>query len=299
MASSIRGYTVSRNPPDGDDAGLETVDDSAENRTPNRTADEGRATRFDDRDEAVDPTAFVDGVVETALSDPVSAGDTVGDLLVIVRDCGDEARRAAGEALDLLGLLRPVEFEVWADDIAACAAADAESLSFVGMRALAQLAAVHPAAARKGLDAAVRRLETPHVPTRRAALAVVGEVGEAFPEAVARTDRQVTAAMRDGDATVRLAGVMAAGKLLGAEPRRFPRTVTALPEALSDDDGDVWTYAHVSLVHFAREHPSQVPERRRVVERLADVSDAELGVREGSTKDALTGLLAYEPGFDL
>lgn len=291
---------MSREPPDGDDAGLETVDDSAENRSPDRAADEERAAGVAaDEPGAVDPTAYVERVVETALSDPVAAGDAVGDLLVIVRDCGEESRRAAAEALDLLGLLRPVEFEVWVDDVAAFAAADAEWPSFVGMRALAQLAAVRPAAARKGLDAAVRRLETPHVPTRRASLAVVGEVGEAFPDAAARTDRQVMAAMRDGDSTVRLAGVITAGKLLGADPRRFPRTVTTLPETLSDDDEDVWTYAHVSLVHFVREHPSQVPEKRRVVERLAAVSDEELGVREGSTKDALTKLLAYEPGFDL
>ncbi|WP_231751637.1 hypothetical protein [Halogeometricum sp. CBA1124] len=151
--------------------------------------------------------------------------------MAISRECDEDARTAAEEALDLLGLLRPVEFEVWVDDVVAFASADRDRLAFVGLRALAQLSAVRPGVAKAGLDAAMRRLETPHAPTRRAALAVVGEVGEAFPDAVAQADRQVMAAMRDDDPSVRLAGTMTAGKLLGAEPQQFPRTVTTLPDA--------------------------------------------------------------------
>lgn len=292
---------MSRDPTPKDDPGLETVDGEQSDRAEDRPPEEERATGIvvEGSDESVEPEAFVDSVVETALEDPVAAGDAVGDLLTVVRDCEEDARTAAEEALDLLGFLRPVEFEVWVDDLVAFASADRDRLAFVGLRSLAQLSAVRPTVAKKGLDAAVRRLETPHVPTRRAALAVVGEVGETFPAAVTGTDRQVMHAMRDSDPAVRLAGVMTAGKLLGARPSGFPRTVTALPEVLEDDDDDVWEYAHVALVHFVREHPSQVPEKRHVVGRLATVSDAELGVREGSTKDAMRKLLAYEPGFDL
>ncbi|SFR34031.1 adaptin [Halogeometricum limi] len=292
---------MSREPPDGDEGELETVDDPQQNRSTDQTPDEERPAGVvvDESAERLEPDAFVKRVVETALTDPVAAGDAVGDLLRIVRDGDDEAQTAAEEALDLLGLLRPVEFEVWVDDVVAFASDDDDYRSFVGLRALAQLSAVRPRVAAKGLEAAVRRLETPHTPTRQAALAVVGEVGQAFPERVARTDRQVMAALRADDPSVRLAGVMTAGKLLGAEPQRFPRTVTALPETFEDDDEVVWEYAHAALLHFVREHPSQVPEKRRVVERLANVSDEELHVREGSTKDAMTTLLAYEPGFDL
>jgi hypothetical protein len=299
---------VSREPPSGDDSGLETVGDQSGERSEQQQAEESATGTgaseepvgiVADDEESVEPTEFVDRVVETALTDPITAGDAIGDLLAISRECDEDARTAAEEALDLLGLLRPVEFEVWVDDVVAFASADRDRLAFVGLRALAQLSAVSPGVAKTGLDAAMRRLETPHAPTRRAALAVVGEVGEAFPDAVAQADRQVMAAMRDDDPSVRLAGAMTAGKLLGAEPQQFPRTVTTLPEVLEDDDDEVWEYAHVALVHFVREHPSQVPEKRHVVERLANVSDEELGVREGSTKDAMTKLLAYEPGFDL
>jgi hypothetical protein len=300
---------VSREPPTGDDSGLETVGDQRGERSEQQgdgaepATDTGAPAEpggiVADDEESVEPTAFVDRVVETALADPVAAGDAVGDLLAIVRECDGDARTAAEEALDLLGLLRPVEFEVWVDDVVAFASADRDRRSFVGLRALAQLSAVRPAVAKTGLDAAMRRLETPHAPTRRAALAVVAEVGAAFPDDVAPADRQVMAAMRDDDPSVRLTGAMTAGKLLGAEPQQFPRTVTTLPDVLEDDDEAVWEYAHVALVHFVREHPSQVPEKRHVVERLANVSDEELGVREGATKDAMTKLLAYEPGFDL
>lgn len=292
---------MSREPPPNDESALETVDEGTERRGDERPPDEDGPSGItvDEEDGDVEPTAFVDSVVETALSNPIAAGDAVGDLLAIVRDCDEEARTAAEEALDLLGYLRPVEFEVWADDVAAFAASDEDELAFVGLRTLAQLAAVRPQAAKRGFDAAVRRLRVDHEPTRRAALAVVGEVGQAFPADASETDRAVSAALRDPSPGVRLAGVMTAGKLLGADPNRFPRTVMALPETFEDDDDEVWEYAHVALVHFVRQHPSQVPEKRRVVERLADVSDEELGVREGATKDAMTALLAHEPGFDL
>ncbi|QIB73002.1 adaptin [Halogeometricum borinquense] len=292
---------MSRDSPPGSNSGLETVGDEQKNRSVEQTSDEERATGIvaETSDESVEPTEFVDSVVETALTNPVAAGDAIGDLLAIVRDCDEDARVAAKEALDLMGLLRPVEFEVWIGDIVQFASADRDELSFVGLRALAQLSAVRPAVAKNGLDAAISRLQAQHVPTRRAAIAVVGEVGEAFPEAVTQTDRQIMTAMRDANPSVRLAGVMTAGKLLGAEPNQFPRTVSTLPETLDDDDEEVWEYAHAALIHFVREHPSQVPEKRHVIERLATVSDEELSVREGATKDAMTTLLSYEPGFDL
>jgi hypothetical protein len=245
------------------------------------------------------PEELVETAVSAALEDPVAGGDYVGDLLAVVRDCEPPVSESAAEALNLLGYLRPGAFAVWVDDLVAFASDRDGDLAFVGLRALAQLAGENSRAAAKGLDAALDRVTDPRTETRQAALSVVAEVGADAPDRVRRADRDVMAAIRDEEPGVRLAGVIAAGTLLGADPQSFPRSATVLFEALDDEHDRVWEYAHVALVNFAREHPSQVPEKTRAMEALARVSDEDLGVREGATKDALTALLALERGFDL
>ncbi|MFB6130243.1 MAG: adaptin, partial [Salinigranum sp.] len=113
----------------------------------------------------------------------------------------------------------------------------------------------------------------------------------------ARGDRDVAGALRAPEPGVRLAGALTAGKLLGADPGRFPRTAATLFDVLDDDDERVWVYLRVALVNFAGEHPAQIPDRARTVELLAGVSDRELGLREGATKDALARVAALDYGL--
>lgn len=248
---------------------------------------------------AASPMEYVESVAEMAVADPVAAGDCVGDLLALAREFDGDVRTAAGEALNLIGLLRPVEFEVWVDDVRSLAAAADDDLTFLGLRALAQLAGENPNAAAPGLDAAFGALGASRTDLRRAAFSLVAEVGAVEPERVRRADRDVVAALRDPDASVRLAGAITAAKLLGTDPSQFPRTATALFDALDDADEEVREYAHAGLVHFALEHPEQVPEKRRAISVLATVADADIGLREGATKDALTRLLALDPEYDI
>lgn len=245
------------------------------------------------------PVEYVGEVAELAASDPSAAGDRVGDLVWIARSAGDDARAAAGAVLDAIGMLRPEELEMWVDDLVALAGSSDHRLSFIGLRALAQLAGTNARAAAKGLDAAFAHLGAPDDDCRRAGLALVAEVGGADPDAVRRVDRPVATGLRDPASDVRMAAAMAAGRLLGADPSRFPRTADALVSALDDDDDRVREYAHVALANFALEHPTSVPEKRRAIEALAGASDRDLGLREGATAAALSGLLSLELGYDL
>jgi len=272
-----------------------------------RAEDEGRPSievdGIDVEGPSVDPREapmeYVESVTELAVVDVVAAGDRVGDLLTVAREFDGDVRTAAGEALNLVGLLRPVEFDVWVEDVRAAAEADDEELAFLGLRALAQLAGERPQAAAAGLDVALGNLTAPRPDLRKAALSIVAEVGAVAPERVRRADRDVVEALGAPAAEVRLAGAIAAAKLLGADPAAFPRTASALFDALDDDDPGVREYAHTGLVHFALEHPEQVPEKRRAISVLADVTDADVGLREGATKEALTSLLALDPEYDL
>ena len=244
------------------------------------------------------PLEYLRDLTELALIDPVAAGDHVGDLLVLSRHDAAAVRESAGEALDLVGQLRPVEFEVWAADLVSLAGVADDGRAFLGLRALAQLAGANPRAAACGLDVAFSHVGAPDTDLRRAALVIVAEVGGADPDLVRRADRHVVTALVDPCAEIRLTGAIAAGKLLGAAPGRFPRSATALFDALDDPVDEVWEFAHVALVHFACEHPAQVPNKGRAIETLARVSDADIGVREGATKEALSSVLAVERGFE-
>lgn len=270
--------------------GDRTIDPTADPRS-----DEAREAESIGGDE-ITPLEYVESVAEIAVTDPVAAGDRIGDLLVVARDHGD-ARAAAGEVLNLVGLLRPAEFAVWIDDLVSFAGAADGELSFIGLRSIAQLAGENPRAAATGLDVAFDNLRASRTETRQAALSIVAEVGAERPRLVERADRHVANALGDADPGARLAGAITAGKLLGADPGSFPRTATALFDALDDDDDAVWEYAHVALVNFAQEHPHQIPDKERTIEILATVSDASLGVQEGATKEALAGLLTRD--YDL
>lgn len=243
---------------------------------------------------AADPATFVEAVADELERDPVSAIDRVGGLLAVAREHDGPVRVTAGEALDAIGRRQPDAFDVWAADLAAAARSADDELAFFGLRALAQLAAVDPNAASRGLDAALDNLGAPDADLRQAALAVLAEVGPRDPDDVRRADRPLATALTAEAPSVRTAAAIAAGRLLGSAPNGFPRTATALLDALDDEDEAVRTYAHVALANFATEHPDNVPEKARALSALAGVTDDELGLRRGTLGEAMAALVARE-----
>ena len=269
--------------------GIELAEDAARQTT----AEESTG------DDAAELSAgeYVERVRELAGTDPIAAGDRIGDLLAIARTADPEVREAVSDALDAIGERRPQEFVIWADDLLAFAREDDPKLAYVGLRSLAQLASRNEKAASKGLLPAVRRVDGEQTEVRTAALALIAEVGPEVIEAVGEADRSIAAALSAEEPAVRMAAAMAAGNLLGTDPQHFPRTATALLETLDDPAEEVRTYAHVALAHFASEHPAVVPEKERAVRALEEVDDAELGVRQGTTAEALVALLKVEAGY--
>lgn len=279
------------------------LEDSQHNDTPGEPTDEDTSAESssdpvvgtnpsvpDDLDDTT-PNDFVDAVRDLVAKDPTAAGDHVGALLTIAKNNADPLRDQAGEALNAIGLLRPSELEVWTVNLVEAAESSDDEIAFLGLRALAQLAATHPQAASKGLDAGFRHLDAEDTAIRQAALAIVAEVGADDPTAVRSADRHIAAALRDSQAPIRQAGAMAAGRLLAVDPTAFPRTAPALIEVLSDDNKEVREYAHVALAAFAQKHPTNVPEPQRAVQALLAVSDKEIGLREGATDAAARELL--------
>lgn len=283
------------------------LEDSGNNRTIDGPADDGELedspTPPADHDQSVDgldvptdpsatsPDDYVESVRDLLTTDQTAAGDHVGALLALARDNDDPIRTKAGEALNTIGLLRPTEFEVWTTELVSAAESSETEIAFLGLRALAQLAATHPPAAAAGLDAAFDHLDVPDTPTRQAALSIIAEVGADDPDAVRRADRHIAAALRDSQPPIRLAGAITAGRVLTADPTGFPRTAPALLETITDDDPDVREYAITALAAFAKAHPENVPDPNKAVSALVDASDAALGLREGATDEAATALL--------
>lgn len=248
-------------------------------------------------DESLSPTEYVVRVHELVYEDPVAAGDRVGDLLVLAEEDDPELRETAGETLAWLGERRPREFEVWADDLAAFAERSDPDLAFLGLRALAQLAPYHESAAMKGLQAAIRRIDAGREDLRAAALALVAEVGAERAHEIGDADRPIAASMAAESARVRTAAAIAAGNLLAAAPQRFPRTAMALLDALEDPDDGVRAFAHVALISFATEHPSVVPEKETAIAALEEVTDDELGLRDGAVAEAQNALLRFRADY--
>ena len=273
------------------------TDDGQQTTDRNRTGDEELRTESPSRGASLSPTEYVVRVHELVYQDPAAAGDRVGDLLVLASEGDDDVRKMAGETLAWLGERRPREFEVWADDLAAFADQQDPELAFFGIRALAQLGSDHEDAAAKGLKQAVRRLGSDHEDLRAASLALVAEVGPARADAIGDADRPIAAAMEADAERIRTGAAIAAGNLLAATPQRFPRTSMALLDLLSDPTAVVRTYAHVSLVAFAREHPSVVPEKEAALSALEEATDAELGLKDGAVAQAENALLRELAGY--
>lgn len=270
------------------------ADDDGLEDSPVPPADEDRSVNGIDvptDSSATSPEDYVESVRDLVATDPTAAGDHVGALLTLAQDHDDPIRDKAGEALNAIGLLRPSEFEVWTTELVTAAESPESEIAFLGLRALAQLAATHPPAAAAGLDAAFDHLDVPDTPTRQAALSIIAEVGADDPTAVRRADRHIAAALRDSQPPIRLAGAITAGRVLTADPTGFPRAAPALLESITDDDPEVREYAHTALAAFAKAHPENVPEPHTAVSALVDASDADLGLREGATDEAAAALL--------
>lgn len=250
-------------------------------------------------DEIDDPVERARAIARVARSDPETAGDFVGELIESAQTLRGEDLDPVDAALDEIGRSRPVEFEVWTDRLAQLAAAGDTRAAFLGLRSFAQLAAINPRAAEVGLDHAADNLTAPDEALRRAALAVVAEVGPENPDAVRHTDRQIATALADDAATIRVGGAITAGRLLRAGPTGFPRSASALVDALDDDDERVRQFAHIGLIHFARDHATNVPDKETAIRALAAITDEELGVHRGASDEALSALLTVELGYEV
>ncbi|MDR5673021.1 HEAT repeats containing protein [Halalkaliarchaeum sp. AArc-CO] len=285
---------------DPDDVPVRTTADGAAGDSATdryRTDDDGIRTESGSEETSLSPREYAVRVHELVYRDPTAAGDRVGDLLVLASEGDPDVREMAGETLAWLGERRPREFEVWADDLAAFADRREPELSYLGIRALAQLGSCHEDAAAKGLEPAIRRLGSDHEDLRAASLALVAEVGHVKADAIGDADRPIAAAMEAASERIRTGAAIAAGNLLAATPQRFPRTSMALVDTLSDPDDGVRTYAHVALVAFAREHPSVVPDKETALSALEATDDAELGLKDGAVAEAENALLRELAGF--
>lgn len=240
---------------------------------------------------------YITRVHELVYSDPVAAGDRIGDLLVLAKNGEPALQESIDVTLEWLGDRRPQEFGVWADDLAGFASSPDPKLAVLGLRSLAQLAPHNEAAAKKGLSAAVRCLDAAHTELQRAALALVAEVGGSEADTIGDADRSIAAALSADAASVRTAAAIAAGNLLRNAPQRFPRTSMALVDAVDDPDETVREYVRIALVSFATVHPSNVPEAETVVGALESYSDRDLGLRQGATAEAANQLLKRQAGY--
>lgn len=251
------------------------------------------------RDEAgtLGPLGYATAVRNAAALDAAAAADHADRLIGIVRETDGDARAVAGEALDLIGRHSPTSLAVWTDDLVALATDADPGAAGVGFRALAHLADAAPEAAAAGADAAVDATTAADPRRRQPALRLVAAIAESAPERVAGADRGVAGAMAATAADVRSAGALCAGTLLAVAPGTFPRTASALVDRLDDDEPDVRAHVLIALVRFARAHPAQVPEKRAAIEALGAACDADLGLVEGASKDALTSLLEVVHGY--
>lgn len=254
------------------------------------SADHGAA----DDPEPLSAAEYINKVHDLVFTDVSAAGDRIGDLLVLLESesgsVDQSLHRRAAETIEWIGIRRPREFVVWSEGFRTIARSDDPELAFVGLRSLAQLAAVHERAAAKGIDPALARLDSTDPDIRVSALSLLAEVGHRDTERVSHGDRSIARATRASDPRVRTAAAIAAGNLLGANPQRFPQTARRLFDLLGDSDEGVSTYGHIALVHFASEHPDVVPNKPAAIDHLETVSDDELGLKPGSVATAVAAV---------
>ncbi len=255
------------------------------------------ASRGADHERTGDPeplsaVEYVNKIYDLVFTDVSAAGDRIGDLLVLLESgsIDQSLHRRAAEAIEWIGIRRPRELVVWSEGFRTIARSDDPELAFVGLRSLAQLAAVNERAAAKGIDPALSRLDSTDPDVRVSALSLLAEVGPRDTERVSHGDRSIARATRASDPRVRTAAAIAAGNLLGADPQRFPQTSMRLFDLLGDSNEGVTTYGHIALVHFASEHPDVVPNKTTAIDHLETVSDDELGLQPGSVAEAVAAV---------
>lgn len=245
----------------------------------------------------VTPETYAKAIHELALADPGRAGDWIGELVVLISGFDGTVSSIGGEALDQIGDRAPREFERWIPELVDLAESQASGPRFYGLRSLAQVAPVNPRAAGRGVDAAFDGLTADNDRVRKAAITVIGEVAPTVPEAVPSADREFAAALRNGVPQVRTAAAMAAGRVLREVPNRYPRTATALLDATDAETDSVREFANAALVNVAIEAPHAVPEKERVVDRLHDLEDRDIGVEPGTVASAEIAILRTLAGI--
>lgn len=188
---------------------------------------------------------------EAAEDRPIDAARATGELLALVADHEGSTRADAGAALNEIGKHAPASLGSWSATLADLAGADDDGLATVGLRGLAQLAAVDPAAVEPAADAAVAGLDADDETARAAALSVLAELGDVDPSLVAPADGRIADALDDPAPTVCAAAVMAAGRLLDAAPSTLPRTRERLLAPIESEPDDGRRQAGRALVSVA------------------------------------------------
>ncbi len=229
---------------------------------------------------------------DRADSHPPDAVEALPELLTLVIEQDDQAREDAIEALDRIGRQTPDSLVQWIDDLAELAVSPKDDVAFAGLRALAQAAGHDPGAVEPVVEQVTRSLGDDHAGCRAAALAVMAELAEEAPSLVYDEIDHVLDAMDHGDPIVRSAGLMAAGKAVVADPTGADRLIEGIRDRLADPEARVRERAHWAFIAIVDEHPEVVDDPAAVIEHLATVNDAALGLVEGTVGDAIAGLAA-------
>lgn len=228
---------------------------------------------------------------EQAEARPADVEGSIGELVALVETHEGKTRENAGRALELVGQRTPTAFDAWVDELAAVAARDDEAAAFVGLRALAQLAAVNERDVRPALDAVRTHLDAETDQTRAAAWAVVAEVGSAYPESIADLDARLGAALCDPAELVCAAAVLTAGRVLPVAPDASPETAARLLDTVDAERAELRRKAYWALVNVAIERPAVIPDPRRAIKALTRVTDSELELTDGTVARAISALV--------
>lgn len=213
-----------------------------------------------DRPEGVPARDRARALRDAAEERPFVAAGAVGELIELVADHGGATREDAGAALKEIGKRAPASLGDWSGALADLAGADDDRAAGIGLRALAQLAAVDPDAVEPAVEPAIAGLDATDETARAAALSMLAELGDADPSHVAPADAAIADALEDPAPVVCSAAVMAAGRVLGADPTALPRTRERLVASVDGDGG----CRRAALVYVAMASPGALPELERL-----------------------------------
>lgn len=216
-------------------------------------------------------TAGLEGIIE---NDPSELNARIEQVCRGLQSDDLQTRRDAGRAFRVAAEQNPAIIEPHCDTLSELLTDRSGSVRLSGAIGFKELATTAPTTVAERIPELLVLLEGTDAPAiQMAVVRALTRVGEHSPRTIAIVDETTADLLRTATPPIKAAIVTVFAGVVVEDPEQFPETVSAMEDALDDEEERVRRYAAAALALIAKADQSAVSSVEKVRERVETLEE--------------------------